>query len=48
MTWNPASPVTGATVTGLTAPTYTLTADTAPEATVSNTLCPHWAGPKLA
>lgn len=31
MTWNPASPVTGATVTGLTAPTYTLTADTAPE-----------------
>jgi len=31
MTWNPASPVTGATVTGLTSPTYTLTADTAPE-----------------
>lgn len=30
MAFNPASPVTGATVTGLTTPTYTLTADIAP------------------
>jgi hypothetical protein len=30
MTWAPASPVTGAAVTGLTSPTYTLTADVAP------------------
>lgn len=31
MTWSPSSPVTGATVTGLTSPTYTLTTDTAPD-----------------
>jgi hypothetical protein len=31
MTWNPASPVTGAAQTGLTAPTYTLVADVAPD-----------------
>lgn len=31
MTWSPSSPITGATVTGLTTPTYTLTADTAPD-----------------
>lgn len=30
MAFAPASPVTGATVTGLTSPTYTLTADVAP------------------
>lgn len=30
--WNPTSPVTGAAQTGLTSPTYTLTADFAPEA----------------
>jgi len=30
MAFAPASPLTGATVTGLTSPTYTLTADTAP------------------
>lgn len=30
--WNPTSPVTGAAQTGLTTPTYTLTADTAPDA----------------
>lgn len=30
MTWAPSSPVTGATMTGLTSPTYTLVADTAP------------------
>lgn len=30
MSFAPTSPVTGATVTGLTSPTYTLTADTAP------------------
>lgn len=30
MSFAPSSPVTGATVTGLTSPTYTLTADTAP------------------
>lgn len=30
MAFNPSSPVTGATVSGLTSPTYTLTADTAP------------------
>lgn len=31
MTWNPASPVTGAPQTGLTSPTYTLVADIAPD-----------------
>jgi hypothetical protein len=31
MTWNPASPVTGAPETGLTSPTYTLASDTAPD-----------------
>lgn len=31
MTWSPASPVTGGAQTGLTSPTYTLTADTAPD-----------------
>lgn len=31
MAWSPSSPVTGATQTGLTSPTYTLTADTAPD-----------------
>lgn len=31
MTWNPSSPVTGAAQTGFTSPTYTLTADTAPD-----------------
>jgi hypothetical protein len=31
MTWNPASPVTGATVSGLTSPTYTLSSDIAPD-----------------
>lgn len=31
MTWNPSSPVTGATVSGLTSPTYTLTTDVAPD-----------------
>jgi hypothetical protein len=31
MTWNPASPVTGAPGTGLTSPTYTLASDTAPD-----------------
>jgi hypothetical protein len=31
MSWNPTSPVTGAAQTGLTTPTYTLTADTAPD-----------------
>jgi hypothetical protein len=30
MTWNPASPVTGAPGTGLTSPTYTLATDVAP------------------
>lgn len=30
MSFNPASPITGAAVTGLTTPTYTLTADVAP------------------
>lgn len=30
MSFNPSSPVTGAAVTGLTTPTYTLTADVAP------------------
>lgn len=30
MSFNPSSPVTGAAVTGLTTPTYTLTVDTAP------------------
>lgn len=30
MSFNPASPVTGAAVTGLTSPTYTITADIAP------------------
>lgn len=30
MSFNPSSPVTGAAVTGLTSPTYTLTADIAP------------------
>lgn len=30
MSFAPSSPVTGATVTGLTTPTYTITADTAP------------------
>jgi len=30
MTWNPSTPITGAAQTGLTSPTYTLTADTAP------------------
>lgn len=30
MSFNPASPVTGAVVTGLTSPTYTLTTDVAP------------------
>lgn len=29
--WNPTSPVTGAAQTGLTSPTYTFVADTAPE-----------------
>lgn len=29
--WNPTSPVTGAAQTGLTTPTYTLTADVAPD-----------------
>lgn len=32
MSFAPSSPVTGATITGLTSPTYTLTADTAPSA----------------
>jgi hypothetical protein len=31
MTWNPASPVTGAPETGLTSPTYTLATDVAPD-----------------
>jgi len=31
MTWNPASPVTGAPGTGLTSPTYTLATDVAPD-----------------
>lgn len=31
MTWSPTSPVTGAAVTGLTSPTYTLTTDVAPD-----------------
>lgn len=31
MTWSPSSPVSGAAVSGLTTPTYTLTADTAPD-----------------
>ncbi len=31
MTWNPASPVTGAPGTNLTSPTYTLSADVAPD-----------------
>lgn len=31
MTWVPTSPVTGAAQTGFTAPTYTLTPDTAPD-----------------
>lgn len=31
MTWNPTSPVTGADQTGLTTPTFELTADTAPD-----------------
>lgn len=30
MAWNPSSPLTGDTQTGLTSPTYTLSADTAP------------------
>lgn len=30
--WNPTTPVTGQAQTGFTAPTYTLTADTAPDA----------------
>jgi len=29
--WSPSSPVTGATVTGLTSPTYTLSVDVAPD-----------------
>lgn len=33
MSFNLLSPVTGATISGLTSPTYTLTADTAPTAT---------------
>lgn len=32
MSFSPSSPVTGAAITGLTSPTYTLTADTAPAA----------------
>lgn len=32
MSFNPSSPVTGAAVTGLTSPTYTLTTDVAPSA----------------
>ena len=32
MSWSPASPVTGTAQTGLTSPTYTLSADTAPSA----------------
>lgn len=31
MAWSPSSPVTGATQTGLTSPTYTLTDDVAPD-----------------
>lgn len=31
MTWNPTSPITGAAQTGFTSPTYTLTADSAPD-----------------
>lgn len=31
MTWNPSSPVTGAAQTNFTSPTYTLSADTAPD-----------------
>jgi hypothetical protein len=31
MAWNPGSPVTGAAQTGFTSPTYTLTADVAPD-----------------
>jgi len=31
MTWSPSSPVTGGAQTGFTAPTYTLTADVAPD-----------------
>lgn len=31
MTWNPSSPVTGTAQTGLTAPTYTIANDTAPD-----------------
>lgn len=31
MSWAPSSPVTGAAVSGLTTPTYTLVADTAPD-----------------
>jgi hypothetical protein len=31
VTWSPSSPVTGGAQTGLTSPTYTLTADTAPD-----------------
>jgi hypothetical protein len=31
MTWNPASPVTGAPQTGLTSPTYTVATDVAPD-----------------
>lgn len=31
MTWSPTSPVTGGAQTGLTSPTYTLTADVAPD-----------------
>lgn len=32
MSWSPSSPLTGAAQTGLTSPTYTLSADTAPSA----------------
>lgn len=34
MAYSPASPVTGATVTGFTSPTYTLSADTSPGGTL--------------
>lgn len=33
MSFSPASPITGAAVTGLTSPTYTITLDTAPKVT---------------
>lgn len=31
MVWSPSTPITGAAQTGLTSPTYTITADTAPD-----------------